>query len=249
MAALFVGAAMFHTAAHAQMAIQGDLILGFQTPTPNTGNSTDLEVDLGAATLFTALAGTGQSIDLSSDFTLNDLTGTYGTNPTALSFGVTGTQGVPTNEVYISEAGSTVPTRKTSQSIIRNQISPIYGEFGNGNAGTGTSDSLVTASDTGSYGNIADNYGTGSQGTYGNTFQNTEAFFSNAGTETLKLYDVKQGTGPAAEFGTLVLTVSGTTESLIFTGTAAAPEPSTYALMGAGLLVLVTLVHRKAFNS
>jgi hypothetical protein len=207
------------------------------------GSSVNLELDLGANTLFT----TTSTVNLSSDFSLSDLTTTYGSTPTDLFLGVTGTTGTPTDNIFITSTDGTIPTQKSNQATINNLISPIYGVYNSGLAGaTGTTDSLVQgAGGTGTYTGIANN--NQSVGTYNGAFPfTTQAQYSANGTEVLDLFSVAKGSGPATELGTITLTTSGTTESLIFQGAdaSAAPEPSTYALMGLGALALLAMRRR-----
>ena len=92
--------------AKAQSASPGDLILGFQTgSSSDTGNSTNVEVDLGQYSLYTAAAMTdaGTIINLSSDLSVSDLS-VYGSSPTDLFFGVIGTNGTTssTRDIFIT---------------------------------------------------------------------------------------------------------------------------------------------------
>ena len=248
MAAILMSAAMFTTIAKAaDDPTQGgnfdDLILGFETGfnTADAGSGTNVLVDLGQASNFTSLEGTGQQLNLSSFLSLSDLSG-YGSTPSDLFFGVTGTDG--NSELFVSSAGNPLPRSSSNQTTPVNLVSGIYGVYYDGTPGaTGSTDSLVASSQQGSFTQIA-----GTAGTYGNVFSNTLAQYSANGTETLSLYDVPQSTAssaPATKIGTLALTVNNGTDTLEFTATAS-PEPPTYLMMGAGVAALVYLVRRRA---
>jgi MYXO-CTERM domain-containing protein len=239
------GTALFQTAAKAQSATAGDLILGFQTT--GTGSATNLETDLGAYTGFEGLApGTVINLTTGSNtagygaFSLSDLTATYGATPASLFFGAAADNQVLNNDVVLTDAST--PTEHVNQSTAFNNITNMPNAFDNGTQGAvGSTDSLVAAPFTTGNGTYE---GTALvAGTYNNGFSNTQAQFSSSGTETLNVYDIPESDDSHAitDLGYLTLTSAGT---LTFT---AAPEPSTstYALFGLGALAMVLAIRRR----
>src|ERR1700691_5007668 len=147
-AAILASVALLHTAATAQVAPpsqppEGDLILGFQTASPNTGSSDNLEVDLGSDSLFT----TSATLNLSSELAVSDITGDYGSNAPALYLGVVGTLGSGAGDdiTFISTpVGATEPktapsgtTGKTQLSTISNPIGTLYTGYTSATPGAG----------------------------------------------------------------------------------------------------------------
>lgn len=253
-------ATLLITSASAQTypATTGDLILGFQTASPNTGNTIDLEIDLGQASNFSSLAG-GTIVNLTDGstsagqtgaFSIADLTSTYGTTPASLKFSVSGSMGPGgNNEVFISQNTANTIALSPSQGTLSNSINSMYLAFTNGTPGaTGSTDATILTTATGAYKGIA-----GSTGNYGGNFSTTktQSTYSSTGAVVFDLYDVPQGTsGNATELGYFTLYgANDTTDAgqLTFTSTAplAAPEPSTYALFGLGALVMVLALRRR----
>jgi hypothetical protein len=246
LAAVLASVALLHTAATAQTANTGDLILGFQTASPNAGNSDNLEVDLGASTNFTSTA----AFSLSSDLSVSDITGTYGSGSSALYFGVIGTLGSAGSADDISfltaPVGTTIPTAGSKNTLgldVESKADTLYSGFGNGSTTglTGTSDGVVPgAGASGTY-----TYAAGTNGTVGNyVTQGIQALYNPTGSESLSLYELAPGQNTL--LGTLDLTVNESTgtEALTFVGSAV-PEPQTYLMMGMGLLGLGFLVRRR----
>ena len=261
LAAVFVGASLLQTVAKAQADIgdngnPGDLILGFQTTatSPSTASTTNLEVDLGNFTDFTAVQP-GHTLDLSSDFDITDLTSTYGTSPTSLLFGVLGTNqgsGASANEIFISEPTTVAAPNRSSRCSL---FSPI----------TSTTSTMVMVTEPLVRVERIRCLPRRPALRWPRITLRTPIFravrvapmavilpaelrtlFSSNGSEILDLYDIKSGTGTAALLGTLDLTANTTagTESIIFTA-AAVPEPSTYALFGISALVMIIALRRR----
>jgi hypothetical protein len=264
-AIVLAGAAFLHTSANAQSptaATAGDLILGFQTASGNTGSADNLEIDLGPLSNFTA--NNGAVTNLSSDFTLGDLDGLYkngSTEPTALYFGAFGTTynaETPNNEItvtalYNASHPTHEPDNSGTNSTESGTVDGAYGAYDNGApgaAGNGSADSIVLSGTTGSYTNVS-TFATNTAATFGGTFPyGTDTLYSSSGTETLQVYETQAtGSGVGTLLGTLALTVNDVagTDSLTFTATGtAAPEPSTYALFGVSALVMILAIRRRA---
>ncbi len=236
------GAALLNTSAMALTAATGDLILGFQTGSPNTGNNLNLELNLGAASAFTALEGTGDVINLTAgsstagfgSLNVSDLIADYGSSWTSdgLAFGVAGTLGsTANNELFVSYFSGT-PTTVANQSTRSNRILGLYNTYLGGTVGANNStDATVQTSATGSYTFEASN-----SGKYANNFPLTTQVNVTSSGESISLYDVQQGIGaPVTLVGTFNLDGSG---DLLFTATSAVPEPSTYAMFGLGAVAL-----------
>jgi MYXO-CTERM domain-containing protein len=263
MALVLLGIAMFASSANAQAtASLGDLILGFQTtnPTPAVGQTTNLEVDLGAYTNFIGLAN-GTTVNLTQGlttagqtgaFNINDLVTDYGTGGTggnALNFEVSGE--VPSSgvdEVFISQK-STAPTLGPDNSSAYSDLSTMIAAFNNGTAGTtGSTDNNITRSVSGSYTSEA-----GTNGSFGE-FSTTvgQVSYKPSNSVTFDLFDVPQGSGTAAELG--VFTLYGASNAtlagqLTFTSTQSVPEPSSYLLGAAGLLLLAVFRRRTTLRA
>lgn len=256
-AVALAGVAFFQTAAKAQ-ATTGDLLLGFQTASPNTGNSLDLETNLGLYSNFTGLAN-GVTVNLTDGFTtagqtgafsITDLNNTYGSSATALKFSVSGTLGaLGNNEVFISNSGNNPPTQTPTNGAAAG-IGSMIGTFNGGTAGAaGSTDITVSTSTAGSYQKIA-----ATNGRYGSVYATTtQQTYNPTGIVTFDLFDQPTtGNGSITEVGFFTLYGASETSSpslagdLTFTSTVvAAPEPSTYALFGIGALVMIIAVRRR----
>jgi hypothetical protein len=239
-------------AASSATAASGDFIMGFQTTSSNTGGSFNLEVDLGSAASFVSLEGTGKTVNLTlgsttagytGAFSLSDLTSTYGSSPAALFFGVEGSYGAPgSNETFISDTG--MDTKTLTGNSYAPKMQTVYAGFNitdDAAATAGSTDTIIASGATNSYETIA----VGTTAHYSNTYAfTTQVQYTAGGSESLNLFDVAVNAAPV-KVGTLTLDNG----DLTFTGTAAVPEPSTYAMMAAGLVFLVAFRRRLSLNA
>ena len=241
-----LGAALLATglavAAHAQINVQtGDLVLGFR----QAGNSQDLLVDLGQASVFENATST---INLSPLFAASDLTSTFGSSWATSNNVKWGVFGATYNgdSGSLSVASDTLWSTSANGSIARqvdvNQNLPAGGIF------TMTYASLYGATPITSGG--ADVHTSSANGTFGYTdsitlggtalsdwgYFNTNVV-EGVGPGSLALYEMQPtatGTAPGTLLGTFTL---GSNGAFSFSPFAAIPEPSTYA----GILGVVTL--------
>jgi len=223
-----------------------DLILGFEvTDGQGTGASNILEVDLGAASQFTTTAN-----DLAfSQVTNADLKAAFGSNwasLTDLSWGVAG----QTSGSYTMDVTDTL-TPQTLSSTPAKTVYAQIGYFANQSTllptVTPESDTKAAAQLTAGTGafnayNIGESTDFGyltHKSTIYNNQNNTVDALGN-----LNLWSVASGS--KTELGTFTLSDTNGVESFVYNGVtpAATPEPSTYALMLGGLLLLVVLKRR-----
>jgi hypothetical protein len=242
-AALALAAISFaSTAASAQTVSAGlnDLILGFQLPSGSSqqGASTDLEVDLGSFTNFTAST---QTITL-PQLALADLTSTYGSSwATTVDWSVAGN-----NTSSGFDMTSTQLVKTSSQGGLSGAVSAIGGLIAglNGQPATANSSSAALIGGSPAASSIGNSY-TSEEAGNGYGFVPT-AEQTGAGSDELYSFTPQSQTGTgvhktfpnAIDLGTFSLSSAGV---LTFTGSAAAvPEPSAYALgICAALLFLV----------
>jgi len=258
-AAMAIAAAFATSSAHAQVA--GDVIVGFEEP-GSGGSSNVYEVDLGSISQFS----TSQTFDLSA----TDLSTEFGSSwasSSLLQFGVVGstlssgslTLGSNTlaaKTVFTSwNTFAAAPVEKSSQATEVSDVNALYNDVANvGTPTTGSTVSLpavsTTTSDAGSFATIDKNnqqFGFGTGFAKSNLDFNSDGTTSAVDTATLDLYEVAQtssGTAPGSLLGTLSLNSSG---DLAFTA-AAVPEPSSWALMGVGVLGLFWNLRRRSLK-
>jgi len=239
----------------------GDLILGFEEP-GSGGSSNVYEVDLGAISQFSS----SKTFDLSA----SDLSTEFGNSwasSSLLQFGVVGstlssgslTLGSNTlaaKTVFTSwNTFAAAPVEKSSQATEVSDVNALYNDVANvGTPTTGSTVSLpavsTTTSDAGSFATIDKNnqqFGFGTGFAKSNLDYNSDGTTSAVDTATLDLYEVAQtssGTAPGSLLGTLSLNSSG---DLAFTA-AAVPEPSSWALMGVGVLGLFWNLRRRSLK-
>ena len=251
-----VGAALIETSASAQTFNQGDLILGFQTSS-GTGSSDNLEVDLGSYITYinAATADNGTVIDLNvgqalgtGGLSVTDLNNTYGSSWSSngsLTFNVAGTPGTGTKESLVTSTKVGGATENSTG----NGSGLITGEYSTGLHIT-PSPALVSTSAYVLPNNVAGSFtyqvtNNGQATTDYSLGYNTQEGVTGA-NNTISLYELVNHSGSTTK-GTLLgvfdLTSSG---GLTFDaiGTAAVPEPSTYALFGLGALALVLMRRR-----
>lgn len=252
-----VAAAAATSSASAQVVLNsGDLILSFRiTSGSGTGATTNLEVDLGAATNFEGLApGTVLSLNSGSGsnpgLNVADLVATYGANWATradLSFGVTGaTTNLNTgaNSVWIGTPnGTNKPNNAFDLSTLEGQAVGIYSNL----TGTGNSSTTGTApADPNSSGNYT--------GTVRPTGATTDYNFFNYTTENsvqkgspakLELFSMVEGnTNKSKDDGYFLLSSNGTLTFNV--AGAAVPEPSAYALGICAVLLFLVLKRRQS---
>lgn len=242
---------------HAQVsAVAGDLVFGVRA-TNGSGQTLNLEVDLGSATLFQSGGGlaTGAWESLPK-LSLNDLTGTYSDwTRTGLFFSVAGTTNTtavgsnPARTTWVTQ-GTTAPggstavlnASSTTAANRASKISNIYTGL-NGQPATPNSASAATVLASGGQSwstleSASGNWG----GFFGGNEQSTS--LATGGFAYLDLYQVGVGTGPGTLLGTFRL--SDVTGLQFLSAGAAVPEPSTYAaLLGAAALGFVVLRRRR----
>ena len=236
-------------------ASSGDLILAFEA-TSGTGSTLNYEVDLGSITNFTAGTGTPfSSININTD-----LTNIYGAgwfNDTSLSFVIVGA----VNNGNLSTSAGTIkngsvlagdpnaPTLIGSEGSLqlngaKNSIGVLYGPSASAAAGT-TSNSLsiLTTDNTSYHAASGGSLSFGSLGPISSTF-------AASGTTPINLaLDLLQTTGTTTGTSAFV-GAPGSIFSLGSDGTLSfsvqsVPEPSTYALMLGGLVLLWQVGRRK----
>jgi hypothetical protein len=245
----------------------GNLVIGFEAATGSTGATTNLEVDLGGASLFSSAAsGTYTIGNLSAD-----LTSIYGANWNTradLAFGIIGGG---SSTLYASSSHdstqSPIPawTQKsagfytTPNSKIASLYGPgIQGSFGNALDATSLADINSQVSSLGSYhlqgistlaadpGSYSGTKGSASPfamswaSTTGVVFTTTPSG-ATGGTGVADLYKMIGGSGNGTLLGTFSLDSAG-----ILSFTTPIPEPSTYAMiLGVAALGFVMLRRRQ----
>lgn len=237
------GAACFQNGAKAQSFHDGDLMLDFRINSNNTANN--LEVDLGTfnfATSQSTVAG----------FSLGDLTAAYGSNyasTSGLVFSLVATNA--SSDVFISNPGNAntvTPISPIATNGNSNAIASIYGEGFGTSTGTGDNAYVVTpsSSDPDSYTNVITNVNAIPYSEdYGFVPFSTEASVTGS-PASITLYEQtplksRPTVQPTStDLGTFTLNSNGTLSYSAY----AAPEPSTYALMGLGGLVLFAMRRR-----
>jgi hypothetical protein len=244
-AALLVGGAILASHSAFGQAIGNDLYLGFQNQAG--GGTEDYIINLGAAS---GIVGQSYVVNLSSDFSLSDFDAVLGTSSSmfggAIGAANTSTSGqANTADVFLTQLRSggagtpPVAGSSVSQQLSRAQDNTTFANLStlfSPAAGTGgldagkTWESLVDpANGTGSF--------------QSNTGLNPD---SAVGASTVLYEDLWEtsnsslsGTKPFSYLGYFTLDLTGSNPSLTFTGaTVSVPEPATYGLLGAGLLLL-----------
>jgi hypothetical protein len=239
-------AACFGTAAKAQAFTEGNLLLDFRINSNNTANN--LEVDLSQVTPFNFSVSQASV----AGFSVGDLTAAYGSNwasTSGLVFSLVATNG--SSDVFVSDPGNASTVTPTSPSATNgnsNAITPIYGEHNGTSTLTGDDAFIVTpsSSDPNSYTDTITNVNAIPYSEdYGFVPFSTEA--SATGTsDSITLYEQTPAlshptvAASSTELGTFTLTSNGNLAYSAY----AAPEPSTYALMGLGGLVLFAMRRR-----
>ncbi|MCE0484087.1 MAG: PEP-CTERM sorting domain-containing protein [Methylacidiphilales bacterium] len=248
------------SSAHAQ-ANEGDLILGFES----TSSTNVYEVDLGSASQFINPSSSPLTFNLST----SDLSSTqYGfgsswATSSAVQWGVIGGTGSPSgiggvaaNTLFTSwNTFSSAPLARTAgnQGTNQSEIDNLYNGFNTdgaatpGNTGALQTDELASTSPDGfAYHEKNDpNFNFGASFLHSQLDYNSDGTTSAPDSATLDLYELtptSSGTAPGTLLGEFTLGSNGV---LTFTE-AAAPEPSSWSLIGLGGLVLALIVRRRA---
>jgi hypothetical protein len=227
-----------------------DMILSFY----DTASSTDniVQVDLGQVSLFTGATPTGISINLNTDLTNQFGSGWFSNSSLEWSVDGTnnsaGTENFLQDSIYISTPSSTAVGTKSFNQLgsIVTAISNLYnpnGTAGANSPGVAANTDILAPSNAENFNSVS------SGGTFstGDTIVN----FFNGSTSTMDL-DVLQPKSPV-QTSTKASQGTVTVEPGLFTinsagvvsfGTAV-PEPSTYALMLVGALLLAFQINRR----
>ena len=245
-----IGATAFVTSASAQAVAFGDLALNFRLA--NNTASNDLEVDLGNFNFSQSQASVAGfaagAADLSAAFTSS-----WASNGSNLVFSLAETDDVST--LYIGNPGNAATINKINDPASggnMGQVANLYEEF-NGTP-TGTADTATVISPAGDPNSYTDvllnvNKDYGSQpfsSDYGFATYNMEQSYSSLGS-SITIYKQTSGTSASSTvLGTFTLEGNGTLAYQA--GVGAAPEPSTYALMALGGLMLL-FVRRRAMRA
>ena len=240
---------IFATKANAQIsAVSNDLILDFRA-TAGDGSSTNIGYSLGPITTFITDASSF-SLNLAPDLsTIFNGGGTWNANTSVLwsvlgtsngSSGYLGNSSSSRTLYYTVTAGgqSTPPAGVSAQTTVSGNINQLYADINNDMSNTTAAGGL-------SYPNSPGN-------TYSVEAPNIGSYFTSgfesalptgSSPVTMELYDNTQtGSSPSTptefDLGTFSLSSAGV---LTFT---AVPEPSTYALLGFGAVVLLFTLRR-----
>jgi hypothetical protein len=236
----------------------GDLLLGFS----ESGATNDYLVDLGSASTYLndAASNPGQtftvSTSLNADLSSSSLFGSGWETNSNVTWGIAGAttaattlSGVPNSTLFFSEeAGSSALLAKSAgtQGPVTNSINGSLGTDFNNSATTSNNSSATIELASGST-----SWATLSANAFGAGYDIVST--GTPGDSVLDLYELEPLTAtgrgaPTSAPGILVgdfsLNSSGT---LDFTaaGSEVVPEPSTYALMGAGMALLFWRLRRK----
>jgi hypothetical protein len=213
-----------------------DALLGFNDA---TGTQNDYVIDLGAASQFSPTA----TIDLSSDFSSSLFSSAFGSTPAGVAAGfVAG----PAGAILESYAGGTPSGSLPSGTPTPTQFNTSQTSMSGILLGVNPSASGVTALGSAWSWNIAvspsQTGGAGSTAVAGNTGNPMGMLSSDA--IDLAVYESTATSGRTekttawTQIGTLA--VDANAGSIVFTGSAV-PEPTTYGLVGAAGLMLISL--------
>ena len=226
------------TAAQAQSAAT-DVFIGFNNAgSTNSAANNDYVVDLGAAAQFTTTA----TLNLSSSFNATTFATAFGADLAGSSYGnynnvaVGAVHGATGISVFTTALSPNTPNGGDFANLIAAAQAGVAGALGTG--------SQLIASGSGNWGTYISTSPNANAGTFAGLDNANPMQYLSSGTITEILWQSTQTGGGRfptysafTELGTLAIDVN--TGSVIFTGVAAVPEPSTYALFGgAGLMLL-----------
>jgi hypothetical protein len=240
----------------------GDLILGFRA-TGGTGSAINLQINLGAGTFYRDQNNSFFNI---GNFN-TDLEAAYGvgwSSRSDISFGIVGvfdknlgpsgvgtvTNGDGQRTIYASNGTAGYSMGSTgNMGSIATDIFSLNGAFDTAEDAATTVSALVDTASINSWSTFVPGGGSGPFSGAGNSFESS--FSGGAGSLELYRY-IPRTSGAITEPQTPLIGVSQGTFNIASNGQLtygiAVPEPSTYALMGLGLLALVGL-HRHKKNS
>lgn len=223
-----------------------DLILSLR----QSGNATDVAINLGPASQYYGGLGGGAPVDLTSRYNPADLQSTYGVGLANVSWSVAGAvaagdggdASVPTSTLWLTRGRD--PLTPDIQSTPW-QDKSSFSQGGTGARVVGIANGAVSVGTaiSSSYATVADansqSYHTyvTDLGNYQNTFQGNVENNTTTGSTRTDLYELRPAAGnPSATYlGYFELNSSG---ALTFT---AVPEPGTWAMIGLGGLMLFGL--------
>jgi hypothetical protein len=245
-----VGMAMITTTAHASISAKDDdLILSFRA-TAGTGDTVNVEYDLGNVDSLTSSFSLNLAPDLSTQFGTPGTNSTWNSN-TDLLWSVVGTSyNAPTgsnaqfNLYFTTVTGGTpdAPQSVGNQTPVSGTLNNLTTYLNRKTVTTQNGNGIVVTGASGvtnSYYNLVTNDGsTVSSFSYFNT--SVENGVNTAGGPvTANLYEDVPGANSPEELGTFSLSSAG---ELTYQ---AIPEPSTYLLMGMGTLALMFWARRR----
>jgi hypothetical protein len=242
LASVLVAAALGEVAAQAQTFTYnpGDVLAAFRN-----GGANDLVVDLGSVANFQT-PGYSTSINLASDLTttfgtLNglywsvftyDANGTYAPANTVFISDPQATVGVPNAPLSITSAQIPVGNQiqslvnglsSTYGTILANQVIELPSTLGSNTGGSPAASYTVAAGPNADF-----------NGTYGHNFENVSSSSATTGSDLFQEDPGARRSAVAAQnLGTVTLDSAG---NLSFQAT---PEPSTWAMVGTGLMSLI----------
>ncbi len=248
----------------------GDLIIGFYT-SAGTGSGTNIMIDAGQFSQF--LAGNGSTFSIGG-FSATDLANTYSTgggsnwyDRTDLSWGVIGAIKPTQSGVLAANSQGFGAVKDTlfataqagfgntsAQSLGANVINPIYTYLAGSTVNGVGSATYIVPTASGVAGSFIQEKNAAANLDFKYFTSNSVMTYSMpgvVGTATQDLYEtipsgVSGTTGGVYKLGTFALTSSGMTFTDV--GTAAIPEPSTYAMI-AGAIMLGFVALRRRFQT
>lgn len=194
----------------------------------NAATGTVLQYNLGNSAF---LDSTGHTANIASD--LSTAFGAGWATDSSLHFALLGADGTP-NSLWVGIASTStfIPQRQSSvgQSQAANNMDLLYVLWDNGTAtGSGLGKS-ISAGDDASLGKYVD--ATGVNGIFNGSYA-----LSSVITGTNNIFSLAPGNGNGSQIGSVSLASDGTVTVV--------PEPSTYALLGFGALLLIMAYRRK----
>jgi hypothetical protein len=230
-----IGAAAFTTSAKASFGTTGDLILGLYDTTG--ANSDNLEANLGLVSSLTNGETWSLGTDISSVFTAADGTSNNVFTIAATGGGTTGGGGLTKDEIAVTTLGTILsdPSTTTVESNINNEYGATLTSVG-----TNPAAGEIALGGTDAF-NVEVNHSSGSYGLT-STYAPEGVLAAYSNSSIVNLDEFNGGTA-ITELGTFQF---DTSTGVLTYDAAAVPEPSTYALMLGGLLLLWVLKRRSS---